>query len=226
MGAPLYAPISYENIDADRYYFALMVAPPPPLNDGEDDQATPNYTEMLIYTGHAHDWKTEERLRPELLAIRQFKRQIDIDRLLELGALIADDAPDEEEPIDPEYEDDYPDGNDGRDRRFRHRHEVLEFDGQPMNQSEFEIAFGESDRAFDAFRRLEYALDDNGHRIGNEWTEQEPVFTYPMRRENIMAQIDPARFGYVIYAPVQGGRRRRRTVRRRRGRRALSRRRR
>jgi hypothetical protein len=207
-GPPEYSPVSFENLEQDTFYLVRMTSP-----------ITHAFVDLVLLTTHAPTWKTADRVRPKLLATRKFKRRFDIQTMLDQGLIIPDG---EEGEMDEE-------GN------FPpHVSDVNQHDGEATTLDDFtEIV--DHPRAEEVFFKLPYATDENGAMVPDEWFEHDVLMTYPIMKDEIRMEVDPAEHSYVFYRgviepPQEGGRRcrsrvkrsRRATRRSFRGRRAAS----
>jgi hypothetical protein len=201
-GPPEYNPVSFENLEQDTFYLVRMTAP-----------VTHAFVDLVLLTTHALTWKTADRVRPKLLATRKFKRMFDIQTMLDQGLII----PDGEEGVMDE-EGNFP----------PHVSDVNQHDGEATTLDDFtEIV--DHPRAEEVFFKLPYATDENGALVPDEWFEHDVLMTYPILKDEVKMEVDPAEVGYVFYKGVnepqqeqeqEGGRRRRQRSRRRSNRRA------
>ena len=191
-GPPEYEPVSFENLEQDTIYLVRMTT---------HDLA---FVDLVLQTTHAVNWRTDDAVRPKLMARRGFKRVVSIEKMLEEDLLI----PDGEEAVEDA------DGN-----LPLHVADVLQHDGEIMNMTEFADLVGDHGKVEDVFRQFEYAVDGNGVMIPDDWTIfDEPLLTYPVGKDFIRMEISAEEYGYVFFKKVEqqaGGRRKRSSTRRR-----------
>ncbi len=204
-GPPEYAPVSFENLEQDTIYLVRMTT---------HDLA---FSDLVLQTTHAVNWRTADTVRPKLMAIRKFKRVFNIEKMLDEDILI----PDDEEAVE-DADGDVP----------LHVADVAQHEGKAVTMDEFDAIVGGHGKANDVFNQLPYAVDANGLMIPGNWDIFDDLLTYPIGIDYIRMEISADEYGYVFFKKVEqqgGGRRkqrrhrstRQRTSRRRRSTRRL-----
>jgi hypothetical protein len=193
-GPPDYEPVSFENLDQDTMY---------PVRMTTHDHG---FVDLILQTTHAVNWRTADTVRPKLMATRQFKRVFNIEKMLEEGILI----PDEAEAAEDE------DGN-----VPLHVADVAHHEGEDVTMDTFTEILGDHGRAEEVFKKLPYAKDANDMLVPNDdWLVHDADFlmTYPVGKDFIKMEINGEEYGYVFFKKVveqAGGSRRKRSSTRR-----------
>ena len=199
---PDYVPVSFENLEQDKYYLVRMTT------------HGLFFSDLLLFTGHAVNWKNADRVRPKLDASRKFKRIFSIEKMLETGILI----PDEQEEVEADEEGNLP----------LRVGDVNQHDGEIVTMDQFTEIVNHP-RAEEVFNKLPYATGENGVLLPDEWFEHPVPLTYPINKDDIKMEVSDAEYGYVFFKKMDaqegGRRRRRRSMRRRRSARRTTRRR-
>jgi hypothetical protein len=205
-GPPDYAPVSFENLDQDTDYLVRWTK-----HGG-------GFMDFAVHTTHAVNWKTDDTVRPLIMATRKFKHIFSVEVLIEEGLVLADGEEMEED-------------EDGEMPLLAA--DLEEHEGKVLTYDEFITIVNDHVRSSEVFDKLEYAKDPNDQLIPEEWYIYEHQLIYPVGREFIKMEISDAEYGYVFFKKVEeeepaappaegagiGGRRktrRRRNTRRRR----------
>lgn len=204
---PKYTPVSFEDIEPEKYYFATQKIV------GSKKGELPDYLDILFFMdGEYKSWKTKTHLNPVYIRGRKYNKVFDLD-VLKDHVLVLDDG--DEQPFDED------------EQILKYENEVKEYDKKVITDEEYSEILNLSVEspdlyhtdANDAWRKLEYAKNNTGDYIFTKWGDEIVDMVFPIKRDLIKVNIEDNDGGYIFYninvVPnnVKGGRRKRKTKR-------------
>ena len=175
-GPPGYEPVSFENLDQDTDYLVRWT------------KHNLGFQDLAVHTTHAVNWKTDDTVRPLIVATRKFKHVFSIQVLFEEGLVLAEG----QEMVEDE---------DGEMPLLAA--DLEEHEGKVVTFEEFNAIVHDHLRSSDVFEKLELAKDANDQLIPEEWFIYEDQLIYPIGREFIKMEISDAEYGYVFFKPAE-----------------------